>query len=379
MANLKNKKLGLFAAGILTLGLAACNVGDQSGNEGNSRLGTSGTGNQMGTYGNNYYGAEGNRNRLDTSNNGQVNDGGIDNNGPLTEDYEKEPGDINFTGTKRNGNNFKTNNGGNGVDNYRSDNDRDVNIYNKNSNRDNDEMNISSYKTNKSSQNYPETRAILIREAKYQYVPIGRGERQWAVGELQKRFNQRNNNQQNNEQQATPNQGQPNEQPGQGQAPTNQQEQTRPNQGTTNQQEPAQPKQETQNKQEAPAGISQFAQQVIDLTNEQRKQNGLPALQADSKLSGVAQKKSVDMSQNSYFSHTSPTFGSPFDMMRDSGVSYKTAGENIAQGQPTPEAVVKAWMGSPGHRKNILSPDFTHIGVGYDASGHHWTQMFIGR
>ena len=80
MANLKNKKLGLFAAGILTLGLAACNVGDQSGNEGNSRLGTSGTGNQMGTYGNNYYGAEGNRNRLDTSNNGQVNDGGIDNN-----------------------------------------------------------------------------------------------------------------------------------------------------------------------------------------------------------------------------------------------------------------------------------------------------------
>ncbi|SEN19886.1 uncharacterized protein, YkwD family [Mesobacillus persicus] len=385
-----NKKFGLFAAGILTLGLAACNANDHAGNDVNSRLGTSGTGNQMGTYGNNYYGADGNRNRLDTNNIGQVNDGGIDNNGPLTEDYEKEPGDLNFTGTKRNGNNLNTNNAGNGVDNYRADNDRDVNLYGKNSSRDNDEMNISSYKTNKSSKDYPHTRAILIREAKYQYVPIGRGDRQWAAGELQKRFNQRNNNEQNTEQEATPNQAQqneqnqpeatPNEQQGQaGQAPTNQQEQAQPNQGTTNQQEQAaQPKQGTQ-EQQAPAGISQVAQQVIDLTNEQRKQNGLPALQADPQLSGVAQKKSVDMRQNGYFSHTSPTYGSPFDMMRDSGVSYKTAGENIAQGQQTPEAVVKAWMDSPGHRKNILSPDFTHIGVGYDASGHHWTQMFIGK
>ena len=122
-----------------------------------------------------------------------------------------------------------------------------------------------------------------------------------------------------------------------------------------------------------------MAQQVIDLTNAQRKQNGLPALQADTQLSNVAQTKSDDMRKNGYFSHTSPTYGSPFDMMRDFGVSYRTAGENIAQGQRSAQEVVNAWMNSEGHRKNILSKDFTHIGVGYDSSGHHWTQMFIGK
>jgi uncharacterized YkwD family protein len=93
----------------------------------------------------------------------------------------------------------------------------------------------------------------------------------------------------------------------------------------------------------------------------------------------VAQKKSVDMAQNNYFSHTSPTYGSPFDMMRDFGVTYRTAGENIAQGQRTPQEVVNAWMNSAGHRQNILSTNFTHIGVGYEKSGNHWTQMFIGK
>ena len=83
------------------------------------------------------------------------------------------------------------------------------------------------------------------------------------------------------------------------------------------------------------------------------------------------------MEQNNYFSHASPTYGSPFDMMRDQGVSYKSAGENIAKGQRTPQEVVQAWMNSEGHRRNILSNDYTHIGVGYDPNGHHWTQMFI--
>jgi len=85
------------------------------------------------------------------------------------------------------------------------------------------------------------------------------------------------------------------------------------------------------------------------------------------------------MQQKHYFSHTSPTYGSPFDMMRDFGVTYKSAGENIAQGQQTPQEVVQAWMNSEGHRKNILSKDFTHIGVGYEQTGKHWTQMFIGK
>ena len=129
----------------------------------------------------------------------------------------------------------------------------------------------------------------------------------------------------------------------------------------------------------ASTGISQYASEVINLTNQERAKSGLPALKADTQLSGVAQKKCLDMQQNNYFSHTSPTYGSPFDMMRDFGVTYEAAGENIAQGQSTPQEVVQAWMNSEGHRKNIMSNSFTHIGVGFEQGGNHWTQMFIGK
>ena len=84
------------------------------------------------------------------------------------------------------------------------------------------------------------------------------------------------------------------------------------------------------------------------------------------------------MKDNQYFSHTSPTYGSPFDMMKRFGIAYRTAGENIAMGYQTPEAVVDGWMNSDGHRANILNASFTQIGVGYVADGHYWTQMFIG-
>jgi uncharacterized YkwD family protein len=127
------------------------------------------------------------------------------------------------------------------------------------------------------------------------------------------------------------------------------------------------------------AGIGKFAMQVIDLTNVERKKNGLPSLKADAALSKVAQTKSKDMETKHYFSHTSPTYGSPFDMMRDFGVTYRTAGENIAMGQPTPQEVVNAWMNSEGHRKNILSPNYTNIGVGFTQTGNYWSQMFIGK
>lgn len=125
--------------------------------------------------------------------------------------------------------------------------------------------------------------------------------------------------------------------------------------------------------------LSAFESRVIDLTNEQRRKNGLSNLQPDTALSNVAQKKSNDMQAKNYFSHTSPTYGSPFDMMRDFGVTYNSAGENIAMGQQSAEEVVNAWMNSEGHRKNILSPNFTHIGVGHTGSGNYWTQMFIGK
>jgi uncharacterized YkwD family protein len=125
--------------------------------------------------------------------------------------------------------------------------------------------------------------------------------------------------------------------------------------------------------------LSAYEQKVVDLTNQQRVKNGLPALKVDLSLSKVAREKSSDMQKNNYFSHTSPSYGSPFDMMKKFGITYKTAGENIAKGQRSPEEVVNAWMNSAGHRQNILSSNFTHIGVGHVANGNYWTQQFIGK
>ncbi|MDP4084358.1 MAG: CAP domain-containing protein [Bacillota bacterium] len=127
------------------------------------------------------------------------------------------------------------------------------------------------------------------------------------------------------------------------------------------------------------SGINQTALQVIQLTNVERKKNGLAPLKADTSLSKVAQTKSNDMETKHYFSHTSPTYGSPFDMMRNFGITYSTAGENIAMGQPTAQDVVNAWMNSEGHRKNILNPSYTNIGVGFTSTGNYWSQMFIGK
>lgn len=120
-----------------------------------------------------------------------------------------------------------------------------------------------------------------------------------------------------------------------------------------------------------------FEDQVLALVNKERIAVGLTSLTMDESLRNVARIKSTDMRTNGYFSHTSPTYGSPFDMMKQFSISYTKAGENIAQGYTTPETVVKGWMNSSGHRKNILDSDFTHIGIGYDSNGHYWTQMFI--
>jgi uncharacterized YkwD family protein len=122
-----------------------------------------------------------------------------------------------------------------------------------------------------------------------------------------------------------------------------------------------------------------YENKVLELVNVERQKAGLKPLQMDEAVRNVARKKSEDMQAKKYFSHTSPTYGSPFDMMKQFGISYRTAGENIAMGQRTPEEVVKAWMNSPGHKANILKADFTHIGVGYVANGSYWTQMFIGK
>ncbi|EJR24735.1 TPA: CAP domain-containing protein [Bacillus thuringiensis] len=144
-----------------------------------------------------------------------------------------------------------------------------------------------------------------------------------------------------------------------------------------NTQKPTEQKPAEQKPAEEAKSLSEFEQRVVELTNAERAKQGLPALKVDTELSKVARIKSEDMQKNNYFDHNSPTYGSPFDMMKKFGISYTSAGENIAQGQRTPEEVVQAWMNSAGHRANILNNGFTHIGVGYVESGNYWTQQFI--
>ena len=122
--------------------------------------------------------------------------------------------------------------------------------------------------------------------------------------------------------------------------------------------------------------VSDEAKEVLRLTNAERAKYGLSPLTLDTNLSRVAQEKAEDMKRNNYFSHTSPTYGSPFDMMKAYGISYRYAAENIAMGHKTPQAVVEGWMNSEGHRKNILNANYRKLGVGYVASGKYWVQMF---
>ena len=120
--------------------------------------------------------------------------------------------------------------------------------------------------------------------------------------------------------------------------------------------------------------------EVARLVNVERAKNGLPSLTYNWQLARVARYKSQDMINNNYFAHNSPTYGSPFDMMRSFGLSYTAAGENIAYGQRSPQEVMNGWMNSPGHRSNILNSRYTQIGVGYAKNSNgtkYWTQEFI--
>lgn len=128
---------------------------------------------------------------------------------------------------------------------------------------------------------------------------------------------------------------------------------------------------------EANSKVQNYENEVIRLVNEERAKNGLSPLKADWQLSRVARFKSQDMKDKKYFSHQSPTYGSPFEMIKNFGISFKAAGENIAYGYKTPQAVVNSWMNSSGHRANILNSTYNKIGVGYVESGNYWTQMFI--
>lgn len=129
------------------------------------------------------------------------------------------------------------------------------------------------------------------------------------------------------------------------------------------------------------ASVSADEQAMLNLVNKARADAGLGALQFDAELQKVARIKAKDMVDKNYFSHQSPTYGSPFDMMRQFGISFKTAGENIA-GNQTVDAAFKAWMASPGHKANILNGSFNYTGIGIvsgSSYGKIFVQMFIGR
>lgn len=121
--------------------------------------------------------------------------------------------------------------------------------------------------------------------------------------------------------------------------------------------------------------------EVFDLINKQRTNNGLAVLKNDSEVQRVTRIKAQDMVDNNYFSHTSPTYGSPFDMLKSFKISYKTAGENIA-GNSSNSSAVTAWMNSSGHKANILNSNFNYTGIGVVSSpkyGKMYVQLFIGK
>lgn len=122
-------------------------------------------------------------------------------------------------------------------------------------------------------------------------------------------------------------------------------------------------------------------QEVFNLINQQRANNGLSALKIDSEVQRVAKIKAQDMVSSNYFSHNSPTYGSPFDMLNSFKISYKTAAENIA-GNSSNSAAVTAWMNSAGHKANILNGSYNYTGIGIVSSptyGKVYVQMFVGK
>jgi uncharacterized YkwD family protein len=126
--------------------------------------------------------------------------------------------------------------------------------------------------------------------------------------------------------------------------------------------------------------LATYEQQVFELVNKERAARGLTLLKYNYELARMARIKSQDMIDKKYFSHQSPTYGSPFTMMEDFGFKFSAAGENIAYGQMTAAEVMNTWMNSAGHRANILSEAYTVIGVGVakTASGTlYWTQEFM--
>lgn len=128
-------------------------------------------------------------------------------------------------------------------------------------------------------------------------------------------------------------------------------------------------------------GVTSEMQHMLDLINSERAKAGVAPLNFDSQLNHTALLKAQDMVANNYFSHTSPTYGSPDNMLRQFGITFKTMGENLA-GNSSVDAAHTALINSPGHRANILDSKFNFIGIGIQSSstyGEVFVQQFIGR
>ena len=123
-------------------------------------------------------------------------------------------------------------------------------------------------------------------------------------------------------------------------------------------------------------GTSSAAQAVLAEVNAARAKNGLSALTLDANMNRAAAVRAAELAQS--FSHTRPNGSRGLTALNEAGVSYRTAGENIASGQQTAQAVVSAWMNSSGHRANILSASFGRMGVGQATIGGrtYWVQLF---
>ena len=132
---------------------------------------------------------------------------------------------------------------------------------------------------------------------------------------------------------------------------------------------------------ETTSTLPNTAQTVLDLINKARSKANVTPLQVNDLLASTAQAKANDMVENNYFSHESPSYGSPFEMMQNAGITYKTAGENIA-GNSSVENAVNSWLASDTHKQNILSNAYNYVGIGItksDTYGYVIVVMFIGK
>ena len=132
----------------------------------------------------------------------------------------------------------------------------------------------------------------------------------------------------------------------------------------------------------APAGERAMEQEVLKLVNQARAENGLNPLSWADDLADIARAHSADMIERGFFSHTNPDGQSPFDRIKNNGISYRAAAENIAYGQPNAESVMNSWMNSAGHRANILNANLKEIGIGAVKNSNgivYWTQVFVTR